>query len=122
MKIRKVCGRSFVKIKNVEGRTDDFVRFPNGKYLHDRVVSSFVLIPFIKDIYFFQNEDYSLDILVVKEKNGDVNDIKNNISMRMRKIFEDKKYELKYKIIFKDYIKRKSSKCRRVETKVVAYK
>jgi len=113
------CGCVFPRIMNVEGRSNDFVIFPNGTYVPpSQLAWSTVLVPGIKDIYFLQHEDYSLEILVVKEENVDKYRIVNGLKKRMKEISKNKKRKLKYKILFKDNIERRSHKFRVVETKV----
>ena len=97
--------------------------FPSGEYIHPAQLAWFpVLIPGIKEIFFLQYKDYSLDVYVVKEENGDSNKIIKGIDKRIGQLSKDKKNKLKYSIIFKDNIQRKSRKHRIVETKVESYK
>lgn len=114
------CGRPFPRLMSVEGRENDFVMLPDGEYLHSGPFAwSTVLIPNIKDIFFFQHEDYSLDVFVVKEEKGNADKIMAGIKKRVKELSKDK---LKVRVIFKDCIERKSNKFRFVETKVASYR
>lgn len=113
------CGRSFPRLMSVEGRENDFIILPDGEYIHPSPLAwSTVVIPNIKDIFFFQHEDYSLDVLVVKEEKGDTDKIVKGLRKRLKKL---SKGRLKFRIIFKDSIERKSKKFRVVETKVSSH-
>jgi len=108
---------------SVEGRSNDFIMFPNGQYIPPAPLAwSTVVIPGIKNIFFLQHEDYSLDIFVVKEEKADSGKIIKGIVKRIKDLSKDKKDKLKYRITFKTHIDRKSNKFRTVETKVASWK
>ncbi|MBI2134871.1 phenylacetate--CoA ligase family protein [Candidatus Woesearchaeota archaeon] len=110
------CGRPFPRIIDVKGRINDFIILPDGEYLHPATFAWFsVYLKEIKDIHFLQHEDYSLDILVVKEEGSDAQRISKEIRKRAKNLTKDR---LKFKIIFKDEIKRGSGKRRVVESKI----
>ena len=117
------CGRPFPRLMNVEGRSNEFIMLPTGECLHHAsLVWIAVYVSGIEDIYFLQHEDYGLDVLVVKEKKGNANEIRRRIGNKLNQYLKDKKGKLKYRIIFKGKVERKTHKHRTVETKVAAYK
>lgn len=110
------CGCNFPRLMSINGRTNDFITLPNGKQIHSSPFGWLsVSIPGIKDIFFSQNEDYSLDIFVVKEEIADSNKIRSIIKKRLEKLLKN---NLDIQIIFTDCIKRKSNKYRVVESDV----
>jgi|TARA_Y100000034_G_C6891421_1_gene410172 phenylacetate-CoA ligase len=113
------CGRTYPRIMNVEGRSNDFVMFPNGKSISPSLLFfSIVYIKGIKDIYFLQHKNYSLDILVVKEKNISQDKIIKELKNLLNNSSNGEINKLKMKIIFKDKIERKNRKFTVVESKV----
>lgn len=109
------CGCAFPRLMNIEGRHNDFIILPNKEYLPAMPFTWLNMIPGVKDIFFTQNEDYSLDILVVKEETADAENIKNIIRQKVNKI---SRKMLKTNILFVEGIDRKSKKYRIVETKI----
>lgn len=111
------CGCNFPqRLIQVEGRNNDFIRLPDGGYLHPMPFTWFnISIRGIKDIFFLQDENYNLNIFVVKEENSNADKIKGAIEQKVRTLSNNK---LKIKIIFTDHIERKSRKYKIVETKV----
>lgn len=112
------CGCAFPRIMSVEGRDNDFIMLPDGHFLHSSPFGRLVFIPGVEDIFFLQNEDYSLDIFVVKGKKADAANLKRSIEQKAKELSENK---LKVRVVFKDFIERKSRKHRIVETKVPTF-
>lgn len=110
------CGCSFPRLMNIEGRDNDIILIPGGGCLFPiAIVRLTIIISGIKDLYVFQNEDYSLDVSVVKEENSDGNKVRDSLEQRLKLMSKNK---LKIRIAFKDYIKRKSNKYRVAETRL----
>jgi phenylacetate-CoA ligase len=110
------CARPFPRILEVHGRTNDFITLPNGNHIHSSALFWFTVnIPGIDDIYFLQDKDYNLEVFVVKDKNHDSRKITEIIKNRIKKL---SKNNLKFRIIFKNSIDRKSTKLKIVESNV----
>jgi len=115
---RCACGRSYPRLRRIEGRTNDFVILPNGQYIHPVKFYMYpVEIKGIEDIYFLQHEDYSMDISVVKEKGVDKRELAQIIGRRFSKTTRG---VLPFSVRFTDAIRRSSKKYRIVDTKVVS--
>lgn len=113
---RCACGRPFPRLSHIEGRTNEFIILPDGRYIHPNELARYTItIRGIDDIHFFQHEDYSVDISVVKNLGADERSIARGISGRFRKITDN---AIPFSVQFKDVIKRKSRKRRVVETMV----
>ena len=113
------CGSGFPRIMKIEGRANDFITLPDGSQIHPSPLAWFpVAIPEIKDIYFLQNEDYTIDILVVRAKEIDPDKIIRSIRKRMDWLCRRKREKPRYKVTFCKEIKRRSYKYKVVESKI----
>lgn len=113
------CGSSFSRIMKIEGRANDFITLPQGSRIHPSPLAWFTVeIPGIKDIYFLQNEDYTIDILVVRTGERDADKITRAIRKKMDQLCGGKREKPIYKVTFCKEIKRKSYKYRVVESKI----
>src|SRR3989338_4553000 len=114
------CGRTYPRIMDVVGRKNDFVVLPDGEQLPPSQFAWLsVIIPGIKDIFFLQHRDFSIDVLVVGEKGADKNSMKGRIEKKMRRIL---KGETSFEIIFKEHKERKGLKYTRIESRAVQSK
>lgn len=111
------CGCAFPRLMSIEGRNNDYIMLPNGEVLHPMPFARLIkFIPNVKDIYFLQDNDYNIKVLVVKEEKSDPDRIKKALEKEVKVL---SKNQLKIEIIFKEQIERKNSKYKIVESKIV---
>ena len=117
------CGRIFPRVMDIQGKLNECIMLPGGGYLHPTSFRRMGLfVRGIKDIFFLQNEDYSLEVYVVKDEKGDVSRIKEGIGEKIEDSTKEGSNRLKYRIRFVKNISRRSEKRRIVETRVSGYK
>lgn len=113
------CELSFPRILKIRGRQNELIKTIDGDIINAHQLAWLTCeIPLIKDLFIMQNKDYSLDIFIVKEKKSKKKKIINLINKKIKNMPIK---TLKYNIIFKDKITRRSNKWKVVESKIKEY-
>ncbi len=82
------CGRNFQRINELEGRTEDILVLPKGKFLHPRSVWQIIKAEHNILQYRFIQHDlrrFTLDIVIAQE--GDFTSIKERVMKKFRGLF-----------------------------------
>lgn len=83
------CGRGFPVLKNIIGRCDDFLVMPSGDLIDPQtIVFQIETIPDVKEFRVVQETNRDLVISIVPSRGAEFIQIRNEISMKLKKFFD----------------------------------
>lgn len=112
------CGRGLPMMKIIEGKKLDFIVLPSGELVSPHVVKkTLIKIDGINQFYVLQRNKYKIDVNIVPEDFGKVDDIKREIVKKFQEILGNEGIDIN--VSFVDEIRRPShSKLRVIESRV----